>query len=765
MAKMKKLLKFGGVSGLLLAVMIAVLLFAPVSFNHVPTANAIDCPPAQTKGDSNHFFSFLKSFKISYALADLTPTYPSQDCPSSGGGGQTSSNTPASVYVTVYSITCARESSLPNYDFPWPNPHDSAITINSSFALNYVNTHSDCFFEPGWSYTFGPSDNYTQYSVGTTGSSGQVTATYPGIVKYTYDGVYNEPRIYVNQLYRSNAYYGFTGYTPPGVASNNVSAEMRCHKDNREYDSVDYIASPVLNNSYVCIGFNAFTSAPATIRINSPDLTADTGIEGGLTPCNPAYTSGYNPCQGIYGTRDIYANPAGPTDYTLTAFTNLPGYQYPPTITSVPYLADGLSSKTYAQTHGILSRLVHWAEAASNCYSGGNTCNLGPGDAATFTIRYTPSPPPPPPSTCNIQVQGYLNGANQATTASFVLTGPSTQSGTNSSATTSFNGVTSGVYTLGSYPSSVNVGGTTYTYSSSDPTTINCPQNGTATFYLRYQSTPPGATNCVVNYFRINGGETATVNTNDTVTLTWSVSSVTSMTVDGVDSAGTGSMTRVATSSRSYSLIGNGTNGGSCSDSVSVTVNGVPPPPPPPPGSCTIDYFPNDGIYNGYALVQWQTSNASSLTLAGGPFGSGISVEPDGSRTIPLSSTTSFTLTGPGCSATAWMYAPTPPPPPPPTPCEIRTYIYYNNSFPATPTYLNYQLIGPATYYDTDDEWQNIISNVTPGTYTISYPTTANLYGYLSDEQGSDSKTVYCPEGGIARFYLKYYSRPVLQIR
>lgn len=293
------------------------------------------------------------------------------------------------------------------------------------------------------------------------------------------------------------------------------------------------------------------------------------------------------------------------------------------------------------------------------------------------------------------------------------------------------------------------------------------------TFNITYTEIPPppGATNCVVNYFRVNGGSQATINEGESVTLTWSVNTVTSMTVDGIDVPGTGSMQRGPLSaSRSFALYGNGLNGGSCSATVPVTVNDVPPPPERPGLPCLIDYFPSDNEYNGIALIQWQTSNANNVVLSGGQFGSGISVSPDGSTTVSIDQNTMYTLTASGgCSPTAtadaWMYAEGTPPPPPQNPCEIRSYIYFNNSFPATPTHLTFRLVGPATYYDEDDNWENSITGVVPGTYTIYYQSPANLYGYLSDQQAADPTTVYCAPGGIARFYLKYFSRPVLQIR
>jgi hypothetical protein len=96
--------------------------------------------------------------------------------------------------------------------------------------------------------------------------------------------------------------------------------------------------------------------------------------------------------------------------------------------------------------------------------------------------------------------------------------------------------------------------------------------------------------------------------------------------------------------------------------------------------ACRIDSFPSQNESGGIVYPTWATSYSSNVVLSGGEFGSGVSVEPDGSRAINISSNTLLTITAnagatcsPSASASAWMYAETitPPPPPPPQSCSI----------------------------------------------------------------------------------------------
>ncbi|MEO5635296.1 MAG: hypothetical protein ABIS26_01155, partial [Candidatus Paceibacterota bacterium] len=136
-----------------------------------------------------------------------------------------------------------------------------------------------------------------------------------------------------------------------------------------------------------------------------------------------------------------------------------------------------------------------------------------------------------------------------------------------------------------------------------------------------------------------------------------------------------------------------GSGGAQSQDSVSINVNGptyptpsypYPTPSYPTPttvSACRVDSFPADTEYNGSVTLTWRTSNSNNVILSGGQFGSGVSVNPSGTKTIGIDTNTLFTITakGPNCSPEAsmssWMYAE-----------KITTYPTPSYAYP-TPSY------------------------------------------------------------------------------
>lgn len=149
-----------------------------------------------------------------------------------------------------------------------------------------------------------------------------------------------------------------------------------------------------------------------------------------------------------------------------------------------------------------------------------------------------------------------------------------------------------------------------------------------------------------------------------TVTLSWSTSNASSVSISGVGSVGSSGSQGVSVSSNStFTLTAVGA-GGNASCTASVTVS---PPPPTPAAVCS--YFnvsPNTLPYGGGSVtIAWNTQNASSVSIDNGVG----AVSANGSKTVAVSSNTTFRLTaiGVGGNDTHCVDSVTVSPPPTPT--------------------------------------------------------------------------------------------------
>ncbi|HWP85758.1 MAG TPA: peptidoglycan-associated lipoprotein Pal [Terriglobia bacterium] len=100
-----------------------------------------------------------------------------------------------------------------------------------------------------------------------------------------------------------------------------------------------------------------------------------------------------------------------------------------------------------------------------------------------------------------------------------------------------------------------------------------------------------------------------------------------------------------------------------------------PPPPPPPPApapSVSLTVEPSAIERGQSALLRWSSQNATELDLQPG-IGR---VDPQGTRSVSPTESTTYTLSGRGpggsASATARLTVTVPPPPPPPPPAPAR---------------------------------------------------------------------------------------------
>src|SRR5262244_2790697 len=94
-----------------------------------------------------------------------------------------------------------------------------------------------------------------------------------------------------------------------------------------------------------------------------------------------------------------------------------------------------------------------------------------------------------------------------------------------------------------------------------------------------------------------------------------------------------------------------------------------PPPPPPPPApaapTATLTANPETIVKGQSSTLTWQTTNATDVSIEGVG-----AVEPNGTKQVSPTDSTTYTLTAKGAggtqSATARVTVNAPPPPPPP---------------------------------------------------------------------------------------------------
>ncbi len=179
-------------------------------------------------------------------------------------------------------------------------------------------------------------------------------------------------------------------------------------------------------------------------------------------------------------------------------------------------------------------------------------------------------------------------------------------------------------------------------------TTLTCPSgSGTYTQTTTYGSAPSCTPTTSDNQ------QSACVSTGGGSTQCNPPSSVTKSCPSGYNS---GSYTETTTYSGA-SCTPNTTN-----DMTSVCTPVTTSTPLPP---CRVDSFPAQSESGGVVYPTWATSNSNNVVLSGGQYGSGIQVEPDGQRSMNISSNTLLTITAnagattcsPTASLSAWMYA------------------------------------------------------------------------------------------------------------
>jgi hypothetical protein len=244
-------------------------------------------------------------------------------------------------------------------------------------------------------------------------------------------------------------------------------------------------------------------------------------------------------------------------------------------------------------------------------------CSDGSGVDLVRSVYVDFSPPPP----ANITVNGLSSCSSAGLTWSLTP------------------GSLAGSYPSGSYTVTPATGGTTYTVS---------PRVSSG--YTAAVSNSDGGGSSMLVY----GNQNKTFSVQCTTDLCNPPPSPSTQTLQCPSGTGTYTQTTTYTNGPAPSC----TLTSSVTDNQASACSGTPLP------ACRIDSFPTQYESGGVVYPTWATTYSNNVVLSGGQFGSGVVVEPDGSRAINISSNTLLTITAnagstcsPSASASAWMYA------------------------------------------------------------------------------------------------------------
>tara|TARA_B100000508_G_scaffold91716_1_gene71542 strand:+ start:5903 stop:10669 length:4767 start_codon:yes stop_codon:yes gene_type:complete len=143
-------------------------------------------------------------------------------------------------------IVCTDEADLPNWGSGGPN-------ITSNTAADWVAEHDSCELVDGWEFEWAP---YGTSDPGDTmtGSANGVWTTFTGSTKIPESAI-NDGKFWVREVLQEG-YIPFTHGPSGNNNSNDVTAEMYCSTDVKNYDNFDRVDNPVADGEYYCVGWN-----------------------------------------------------------------------------------------------------------------------------------------------------------------------------------------------------------------------------------------------------------------------------------------------------------------------------------------------------------------------------------------------------------------------------------------------------------------------------------------------------------------------------
>ena len=150
---------------------------------------------------------------------------------------------------------------------------------------------------------------------------------------------------------------------------------------------------------------------------------------------------------------------------------------------------------------------------------------------------------------------------------------------------------------------------------------------------------------------------TASLQNPTTALVTWSTTNAASARINGNTVPLSGSTTATISATTTFTLVATSASGATATQSATVTVTPAPAPPPAPTAQLTAT-LQNTTT----AALSWQTTNAVGATI------NGTAVPMNGSTTVPIAATTTFTLIATGASGATVTRTATVTVTPPPSP-------------------------------------------------------------------------------------------------
>ncbi|MCA9359573.1 hypothetical protein KC850_00870 [Candidatus Kaiserbacteria bacterium] len=152
-------------------------------------------------------------------------------------------------------IVCTDEADLPNGSVTKP--------ISATTASDWVEGHSSCELVKGWEFEWGPK-NSSDPGDTLVGSAGGDWTTFTGSIAIPESEL--ESHLWVREVLQED-YIPFTHGPEGNKNTDDVTAEMYCHTDAKNYDNYDRLDGPEAENDYYCVAWNVPVEKTSDVTI------------------------------------------------------------------------------------------------------------------------------------------------------------------------------------------------------------------------------------------------------------------------------------------------------------------------------------------------------------------------------------------------------------------------------------------------------------------------------------------------------------------
>jgi len=166
------------------------------------------------------------------------------------------------VIIIASKVICDEEQYLPN----WGAVKSDGNPITETTAQDWVDdSESHCWLDQGWEFEWGY-ENVLSTTGDFIGTAGDGWTTFNSTVGIT--DLQDSNKIWMREVLKEG-YIPFSGPPNPG---DDFSAEFYCSDDVLNYDNYEYIDSPVLGETYYCVGFNTLIEEEEPEPVCEPGL-------------------------------------------------------------------------------------------------------------------------------------------------------------------------------------------------------------------------------------------------------------------------------------------------------------------------------------------------------------------------------------------------------------------------------------------------------------------------------------------------------------